>query len=352
MRTLPLGFLLLAACGSSGTVDAGFDDHQIVADFADQVVVATYQTLDTRMNALATAADALAAAPTADTLAATRAAWVAARQPWEQSEGFLFGPVDSYGFDPALDSWPVNQTDLDAVLASSDQLTVEYVSNLQETQKGFHTIEYLIYGEGGAKTADQLTARELEYLAALTDEAARITGQLVLAWTDGIEGTGPFRDTLATAGEDGNTAFPSRRAAAQQILTAMSGICDEVANGKIADPYDAHDPNLVESQFSFNSLIDFTDNIVSVRDCWRGESDAAGTTGRGLDEYVAELDPALAERVDTEIQAAVDALAAVPPPFPTAITNPDAYSSIEAAQQAIRTLQATIDGDVSTLVLE
>jgi predicted lipoprotein len=352
MRKISPLFLLVAACGGGGTVAEGFDDQEIVVDFADSVVVPTYAALDERMAALDVAADALVADPSDANLEAARAAWVATREPWEQSEGFLFGPVDSYGFDPALDSWPVNTTDLEAVLASNDALTQEYVANLQETQKGFHTIEYIVYGEGGTRTAADLDARELEYLAALTEEASRITGQLHAAWTDGIEGQGPYRDVLATAGEDGNTAFPSRRAAAQQILTAMSGICEEVATGKIAGPYDAHDPNLVESQFSFNSLIDFTDNIVSVRNCWTGDSDVGGTTGKGLDEYVADLDPDLKARVDAEIQAAIDALAAVPPPFPEAIQNPDAYDEIEAAQQAISALQATIDGDLSALVLE
>ena len=54
-------------------------------------------------------------------------AWVAARVPWEQSEGFLFGPVDTFGYDPAMDSWPVNRTDLDAVLASGQAFTPEYI---------------------------------------------------------------------------------------------------------------------------------------------------------------------------------------------------------------------------------
>jgi predicted lipoprotein len=352
MRAILALPFLLAACGGGGTVADGFDDRAIVVDFADQVVVPTYLTLDTRMQALSAAIDALRASPDDEHLDAARAAWVGAREPWEQTEGFLFGPVDSFGFDPALDSWPVNTTDLDAVLASDDELTAAFVAGLDETQKGFHTIEYLIYGEDGDKPASALTARELAYLAALGDEAAHVTGQLALAWTDGIEGQGPYRDTIATAGEDGNTAYPSRLAAAQQMLDGMSGICDEVANGKIADPYDAHDPNLVESQFSFNSLIDFADNLTSVRNVWVGESAVAGTSGRGLRAYVLEADPALAARVDGEIAAALDALAAVPHLFPIAITTPDDYDEIEAAQQAIRTLQASLDGDVATVVLQ
>src|SRR5687767_2552799 len=126
-----------AGCADDGNpASAGFDDRQVVVDFADQVVVPTYELLATRAGALDEAIAALAADPTDATLAAARAAWIEARRPWEQSEGFLFGPVDSFGYDPALDSWPVNNTDLDAVLAGDDAFTPEYVAGLAETQKG------------------------------------------------------------------------------------------------------------------------------------------------------------------------------------------------------------------------
>jgi predicted lipoprotein len=351
MRPVLLASVLLAACGGGSSSSDGFDDREVVVAFADDVAVATYVELAERAAELDAAVAALAADPSDANLDAAQAAWVATREPWEQSEGFLFGPVDSFGFDPALDSWPVNQNDLEAVLASDDELTEEYVRNLGETQKGFHTIEYLLFGEDSAKVAADLTARELEYLAALSDESSRITGQLALAWTDGIEGAGPFRDVIATAGEDGNTAYPSLAAAAQQMIDGMVGICDEVANGKIADPHDQRDPDLVESQFSFNSELDFTDNLIGVRNVWQGDSDAAGTDGPGLREWVAERDAALADRLDAEIEAAIAALAAMPDPFRDAIQDPAADATIRAAQDAIRTVQATLEGDVTAVVL-
>jgi uncharacterized iron-regulated protein len=155
--------MALAACGGDdddgdGNV-GGFDDRQIIIDFADQVVIPTYELLDERSGALDAAARTLADDPGEENLEATRQGWVELRQPWEQSEGFLFGPVDSQGWDPAMDTWPLNKDDLDNVLASSAELTQEYISNLQESQKGFHTVEYLLWGQDSRKTADQLTAR-------------------------------------------------------------------------------------------------------------------------------------------------------------------------------------------------
>ena len=347
--------LSLAACGGDdgdGDGTGGFSDQQIITDFADQVVIPTYQLLDERTQALHQAAQDLATDTSAGNLEAAKQAWVDMRVPWEQSEGFLFGPVSAAGWDPAMDSWPLNKDDLEAVLASDDELTQAYIHNLAETQKGFHTIEYLLWGETSDKTAGELTDRELEYLVALSEELTVITADLVASWTEGVEGQPAYREVLTTAGQPDNSAYPSLQSAAQEILVGMSGICDEVANGKIADPHDARDPDLVESQYSFNSLDDFADNMRSVMNAYTGDFPAGGAEGSGLDGYIASRDPDLDARFRGELDAAISALGEIPSPFREAITDPANDDAIEAAQSAIRTVQATIDGDLSAIVLE
>jgi uncharacterized iron-regulated protein len=251
-----------------------------------------------------------------------------------------------------MDSWPVDRNDLENVIASSDPLTAEYIHNLPETQKGFHTAEYLLFGENDDRVVGELSARELEYLTGLTQELVDVTLLLQNSWTMPPAGGGQsYRDVFATAGQAGNTAYPSLTAAAQEILVGMSGICDEVANGKIADPYDAHDPNLVESQFSFNSQDDFANNLRSVLNAYSGDVLEAGSTGRGLDEVVKLTYPGLDARFRMEIDDAITKINAIPRPFRTAITTPSAYPAIEAAQAAVRTVQATVDGDLTIEVL-
>jgi uncharacterized iron-regulated protein len=93
--------------------------------------------------------------PTEANLANVRQAWREARVPWEKSEGFLFGPVDQQGIDPSIDSWPVNETDLDAVLESGQTLTKSYIDGLDGTLKGFHTIEYLLFGTSSNKQLNE-----------------------------------------------------------------------------------------------------------------------------------------------------------------------------------------------------
>lgn len=319
----------------------------VLDDFSANVVVATYAELATRLGALHTAAEALAADPSEANLTAAQDAWIAARVPWEASEGFLFGPVDTLGIDPALDTWPVDRTQLDDVLAADDELTPAYVGGLDAALRGFHTTEYLLFGEGQTRTVAELDARTLAYLTATTQLLADAGATLETSWT---EGDPAYGDLFTTAGEAGNTTFPSRSSAAEEIVRGIIGIADEVANGKIADPFDQMDTTLVESQFSFNSLTDFQNNIRSIRNAYTGEVEFAGTSGASLSDYVASVDADLDARVITEIDAAITALGAIPAPFRDAVTNADAADEITAAQEAIRKVQTTFEQDVLPLV--
>jgi uncharacterized iron-regulated protein len=359
MRRAWIGLALgaaLGACssdaGSGDAAPAGFTDRQLLVDYADHVVVPTYARLAERAAALSAAVDALAAGPSADTLAAAQDAWRAARTPWEQSEAFLFGPVENDGFDPALDSWPLDQGELDAVLAGDDELTQAYVEALPQTQKGFHTTEYLLFGPEKSKQPGDFDARQLAYLQATVAEFERIAGSLAAAWTEPSGDRPSFRDVFTRAGEAGDGAYPSLDSAAQEVVAGMTGILDEVANGKIADPYDAHDPRLVESQFSFNSIDDFQDNVRGVRRVWLGLGpDDMTAAGRSLRAAVAALDADLADEVTREIDDAITAIGAIPPPFRSAITDASAAPAIEAAQAAVRKAHDTLEGRVKPLLI-
>jgi len=330
------------------TPDLTYDYAAVLAAYADHVVVATYADMAAKCDALATACDSLAAAPSQAVLDAAAAAWVDARSPWECSEAFLFGPAGFMNLDPSLDSWPVDHLQLDDVLASSFELSPEFVADgLGPALRGYHTVEYLLFREGAPRAVGELSARELAYVAAAAAVLADDAATLHDAWSDGIDGGTPFRDEFAAAGT-GGSRYSGQTAAVQELIEGMIAICDEVANGKIADPYDENDTSLVESQFSFNSLVDFQDNLRSVRNAYLGEYHRLGTDHVGLTDAVAEMDAQLDARVRAEMDAAVAAIAAIPAPFRD---NLDAATAIEAAQAAVVTVMTSLEADVKGLLL-
>lgn len=356
-----LATLSVTACG--GTVAEHGDgdmqkkaaaplvDQQLLDNAAQQVIIPTYVALVARAGDLVTKIEALAAAPTPATLAAARESWVSARRPWEQNEAFLFGPVETQSYDAAIDSWPLNLSDLNAVLTTSASITPTLVESQPSTQRGFHALELLLYGENGSKAAADFNARELSYMQALAVNLKSIATALVSAWRDAIDDRPPYTQVLTLAGARDNRIYPSLTSAGEELVQGMIRILDEVADNKIAGPFGTRDPGKVESQFSLNSLRDFADNIRSVENLYLGCAQGSlPKAGAGFSDRIKELNPELDRQIRTQIDQAIEALGHIPEPFPAAIKDPQNDGLITDAQTKIHTLRATIATQLLTLV--
>lgn len=354
--TCLLGASLLAGCsgGSGGTTPDPdeVDAADMLAHYAQSIVLQTYANLDAEAGELESAVDALLATPDTTTLAAAQDAWKATRAPWENSESCLFGPVTNLGLDPALDSWPVNRTDLDNVLASATVLTEASIMALDDPLRGFHTVEYLLFDDGnGSRVAADIVAtlttdtRRRDYLNAASEDLATNAGRLHDAWR---AADGNFVNEFLTAGT-GSVVYPSQRAAVQELIVGMMTICDEVANGKINDPVSQADGTLEESQFSDNSLKDFADNIRGVRNVYFGSLDGS-TDPDSFSALMADLDPGLDTEVRTKITAAIDAIEDIPAPFRTSIFDAGAADEIADAQDAINAVFDVLEAEVTPLI--
>ncbi len=131
----------------------------IVKQYVDVVVLPTYLELATLNTALDVAVKAFKASPSDVTFSACATAWLKSRQPWEQSEAFLFGPVDELGLDPNMDSWPLDQAQIAQILKSQDFTNLNWKEGESDDKieaaqslRGFHTLEYLVFKDGKART--------------------------------------------------------------------------------------------------------------------------------------------------------------------------------------------------------
>lgn len=136
---------------------ASHDDQlkEIVENYVDNVVLPTYGMLKERNNALLQAVKDLASSRNNAAFEKACQAWLSAREPWEESEAFLFGPVDALGLDPNMDSWPLDQDAIVNHLKSGnfndlnwgdgdDDDKIEAAQNI----RGFHTLEFLLFKDG------------------------------------------------------------------------------------------------------------------------------------------------------------------------------------------------------------
>ena len=329
---------------SVDAADANATDAEIITNVAHTVIAADYAELERRAAVLLNAVYAVSFDTSDENLLAAQQAWRNARRAWEQTEAYLFGPVDTEGLDPAIDSWPVNRIDLDAVLNSDNVLTEDFVANLQDTLKGFHTIEYLIFGVASTKAASELTARQKEYLVAATLNFATATRTLADGWRPGEDS---FLATFVNTGAD-NPKYPDTTAALEELVEGMGVIADEVGNGKIADPFDERNTELVESQFSYNSIMDFADNIRGIENVYVGRY--LHNDGPGLDDLVRRTNTELDQKMRGAISTAISEIEKIPHPFRDAIGTDEGRAQIETAQEAVRTLQDLIEGELLDLV--
>ncbi|HEX8059534.1 MAG TPA: imelysin family protein [Cyclobacteriaceae bacterium] len=312
----------------------------ILADFPAQVAVPVYTGLATKSALLYSDVQNFNTSLSQTDLAKAQADWKAAREIWEQSESHLFGPVTTELVDPRIDTWPVNFTDLDQQLASGNAFTETYINSLDDALKGFHPIEYLLFGKNGQKKSTDFTQRELQYLVALAKNLRDLSAGCAAKWT--VDGN--FGAEVATAG-NGSAVYSTQLAAFEEIVKAMADICDEVGNGKIKEPYDAKNPALEESPFSGNSITDFTNNIRGVRNVYTGKFT---TDGHGLDELVKIHNLSLDAEVSQKIDAAINALGQITGPFGAAITTQTVQ--IENAMAAINDLHSTLDNKLLPFV--
>ena len=177
-----------------------------------------------------------------------------------------------------------------------------------------------------------------------------VATSLATNWNTGTGGKPAYREAFVTAGAADNSIYPSLTAVGQEILQGMIDICNEVADSKIAGPFDAQDPNKVESQFSFNSLRDFSDNLRSVENVYLGaQPGQTAPAGTSLSEHVAAHSATIDHAVKDAITDAITKVLAIPEPFPTSLKDPANAETIKNAQIAIRALRDTLTNDVLPL---
>jgi len=323
--------------------DSSTLEGQILTDFSNNLANPNYQDIQAKAGVMLSAVNTLIATTNTANLLATRTAWKNTRAAWESCEGFLFGPVEDFNYDPDMDDWPVNRVDLDSLLASSNPLTIDDITPLATTLKGFHAIEYIIFGVGSSRKAADITAREKTYLASLAQNIYNTTTQLRNSW-DPTQANN-FTVQVTTAGT-GSTRFTTRKAFFLALTGSMSDICNEVADEKMQTPLAAQDSTLDESSFSHNSTIDFTNNITGVLHAYL--SSYNGTSGHSLSELVAAKNASLDNTIQSQINTAIASFKGITQPYEQAIYTQQ--NQIRTTQAAIRALKTTIDEDLTTFI--
>lgn len=335
-----------AACNKNddnAPVDFETLKKEVLTDFTNNVAVAGYKDLDEAAANLYNSLNTLNTTTTETNLTAARESWKNMRGIWEKCEGFLFGPVEDNDYDPNMDTWPTDYVQMDSLLSSSNALELTDIQNATLSLRGYHPIEYIIFGNHGDRTAASLTARQRKYMISLAEDLKNTCHALYTSW---INAPVNYATEVINAG-NGSSVFAKKQEAYMAITEGMIAICEEVGEGKMKEPFDTQDPGTVESPYSGNSLTDFKNNIVGLQNVYLGKYT---TDGKGINDLVAARNKALDNKIQSQIAAAISSFDNITVYYEEAIIS----QRVQAQQvmDALGTLKTTLEDELKPFVLQ
>ncbi|MDR1602103.1 MAG: peptidase M75 [Tannerella sp.] len=365
-------YLLLATMFAGSMVSCGDDDNpvdpfeakekefaEIIPQYVNNTVIATYRELADATISLYDALVELKENKTQANLEAATQAWIASRIYWEQSEAFLYGAVADFGIDPHIDTWPLDEPAFNSTIRnvdfiesmSGDDGDVWVAEHLGYSLLGFHGIEYILFAGGHTKDIASITDNELIYATAVSGDLRNQCVRLEASWA-GIDKVSSIKknliedlelvitpsnsalsygENMLNAGQAGST-YRTITDAAVAIIEGSLTISTEVGEVKIGTSYNKDDVNYIESPYSYNSKVDFIDNIRSIENAYLGGTNKAGR-GASIGDYVKKEDAALDGKVRAALQNAIDKIDAIPYPFAVNYASTQAGEAMDACAE-------------------
>lgn len=344
---------LIAAFSKVNTADLTPEQEaylkNVCANAVDNTIQPTYKSLADAVERLHTA---LPKSVDVNNLTQTNiddacAAFKDARALWEKSEAFLGGAASDFEIDPHIDSWPLNRSLLHGYFATgefSDE-AIEDASIL-----GFHALEFILFRNGQPRKVaefkgndtykgftDVKGSEELKYAEAVIEDLVNHVYELEVAWSENPNATRlaavkaagleyltdkgySYAANMKNAGNTSLSKFATLKSAVQQLLSMQEGSCygiaNEVGTAKIANPFQAGDISYVESPYSYNSILDFQNNIRSIENLWYGGTNGTSSNAQySFHKFFQQNASAEGQRVEAAIENAIKKIGAMPYPF-------------------------------------
>ncbi len=338
----------------------------VVASYVNNVVIPTYADLVAKNSALYDAVCQFVNAPSDEAFETCANAWMEAREPWETSEAFLFGPVADKGLDPNMDSWPLDQDGIVTVMNNQDYSVLDWEGDFEELDednptehalaianaqslRGFHTLEFLIFKNGEARKIEaeasdddpaeinctaENAAKWGAYMKAVALRLLNDSKTLYADWNTSYNGGDSYK-TLFLA-HDGRSGYQSALNCLEQIIDGCADIANEVGSSKIGDPYNFYIAGqttealyAVESWYSWHSIDDYSNNILSIRNAYYGSRDGS-IDDNSLAAKILAVNPQMHQRVVDAINNAYNAIQQIPAPLRNNITDAKTVAAMEA----------------------
>lgn len=264
-----------------------FDRGAMLVNWADNIILPSYQSFETDLATLKAAFDIFSTTRDAQNLVDLRQAWLDAYIGWQKVSMFEVGPAESVGLRLNMNIYPTDVTLLESNI-NSGNYDLSLPSN--RDAKGFPALDYLLNGLEADDTslvnrfssgadADKLLA----YMSDLIDDMTQLITPVVDEWES------PYRDTFVSNDGSSSTASVDRFVNDfifyyEKFLRAgKMGIPLGVFSGSTA-------PNTIEAFYKediSNQL--FLTGLQAVQDFFNGKHFNSSTIGESLASYLVDL---------------------------------------------------------------
>ncbi|WP_053002485.1 imelysin family protein [Kordia jejudonensis] len=346
-KIFPVVFLVLSiiACSSDdntittppneGGNDVVFSRASMLRNFADNIIIPSYQELSDNLDALEIAKDGFIAAPSQPTLDNFRAAWLTAYKSWQRVEIFDIGKAEEIQLNFQMNIYPVNTADVEANVSAG---FYDLSSPNNHDAIGFPALDYLLYGVGATDIeiiekydTDPQAENYKDYLSAVTNRMKFIT-QLVLS--DWIVN---YQNVFAASTEN-NASSAANKIVNDFIFYYEKGLRANKIGIPAGNFSSTPLPDRVEAFYNQEISKELAlDALNAVQNMFNGISTVDNAEGQGFKTYLQSLDREdLADLINEKFNAAREKMQLLDANFTTQINTDntkmtEAYDALQAA---------------------
>lgn len=287
---LLIGFTAcFAACSSSDSGSDssgdGYDRTALLTNWADNIIIPSFENYQTKVNALQAEVTAFTAAPTEADLQEVRAAWIEAYKAFQYVSIYEIGKAEEVNFVSCTNVYPINAAGIEANIASG---TYNLTLISQFDKQGFPAIDYMVNGLGADDAAVVAfytsNANATNYKQYLTDLTARLktnADAIVNDWN------GSYRATFIDS--NGNSVSSSVN---RMVNIFVKNFEKNVRAGKVGIPAGIFSTGTtyadkVEAYYQNDiSKVLLNEAVKASQDFFNGKHFNSSETGPGLKAYL------------------------------------------------------------------
>ncbi|WP_205510179.1 imelysin family protein [Longitalea arenae] len=360
MKKAFMGFLAATVitagvfCSKSGNGDDngndnGFDKTAMLTNYADQLIIPAYQSLQEKVNGFQALANSFLDTRSTANQQALLEAYKQLHLQYTRVEAYNLGPavvasLEVYlNYNGGLDynfasngelvGFSIDSTTIENNISSGSYDLSLYVRNSFYAQ-GFAALNYLFFGPNAIAKFNTNTANRVKYAKDVIHRMKSLVDRINTDWT--AYRTEFISNTRTNVGSPiGN------------MINAMAYELDVLKGPRIGWPFGKQSngiafPTKVEAYFAGNSAALAQESMRNLKKVF-----TANGSGKGLSDYLISLDKAeLASQVTAQFDLLISKLDMLPDPLSTTITAQPA--KVEEAYKEIQKLLTLIKTDVAS----